>query len=29
MQLSHERPDYAWVLRGADGRRAKVNDRIL
>ena len=19
MQLSHERPDYAWVLRGADG----------
>ena len=29
MQLSHERPDYAWVLRGADSRRAKVNDRIL
>ena len=29
MQLSHERPDYTWVLRGADGRRAKVNDRIL
>ena len=29
MKLSHERPDYAWVLRGADGRRAKVNDRIL
>ena len=29
MQLSHERPDYTWVLRGADSRRAKVNDRIL
>lgn len=29
MQLSHERPDYAWVLRGADGQRARVNDRIL
>ena len=29
MQLSHERPDYAWVLRGADGRQARVNDRIL
>lgn len=29
MQLSHERPDYAWVLRGADGRRARVNDRVL
>ena len=29
MQLSHERPDYAWVLRGADGHRARVNDRIL
>jgi len=29
MQLSHERPDYAWVLRGADGRQARVNDRLL
>ncbi len=29
MQLSHERPDYAWVLRGADGRRARVNARVL
>jgi len=29
MQLSHERPDYAWVLRGADGRRARVNERVL
>ncbi|GAB3508119.1 Mth938-like domain-containing protein [Pseudoxanthomonas daejeonensis] len=29
MQLSHERPDYAWVLRGADGQQARVNDRIL
>ena len=29
MQLSHERPDYAWVLRGADGRQARVNDRVL
>ncbi|UWX04406.1 Mth938-like domain-containing protein [Pseudoxanthomonas sp. NC8] len=29
MQLSHERPDYAWVLRGADGQRARVNDLIL
>ena len=29
MQLNHERPDYAWVLRGADGRRARVNDRVL
>jgi uncharacterized protein len=29
MQLSHERPDYAWVLRGADGRHARVNDRVL
>ena len=29
MQLSHERPDYAWVLRGADGHRARVNDRVL
>jgi uncharacterized protein len=29
MQLSHERPDYEWVLRGADGRQARVNDRVL
>ena len=29
MQLNHERPDYAWVLRGADGRQAKVNDQVL
>ncbi|KAF1690538.1 Mth938-like domain-containing protein [Pseudoxanthomonas koreensis] len=29
MHLSHERPDYAWVLRSADGRRARVNDRVL
>ncbi|WP_372015448.1 Mth938-like domain-containing protein [Pseudoxanthomonas sp. 10H] len=29
MQLSHERPDYAWVLRGADGHHARVNDRVL
>ena len=29
MQLSHERPDYAWVLRGADGSRARVNERVL
>ena len=29
MQLSHERPDYAWVLRGADGRHARVNERVL
>lgn len=29
MQLSHERPDYEWVLRGADGQQARVNDRVL
>lgn len=29
MQLSHELPDYAFALRAADGRRAKVNDRVL
>ncbi|WP_447729840.1 Mth938-like domain-containing protein [Pseudoxanthomonas suwonensis] len=29
MQLSHERPDYGFVLRGADARSARVNDRIL
>lgn len=29
MQLSHELPDYAYTLRAADGRSAKVNDRVL
>ena len=29
MQLSQERPDYTWVLRGADGQRARVNERML
>ena len=29
MQLSHELPDYAYALRAADGRSAKVNDRVL
>ena len=29
MHLSHDRPDYAYALRAADGQRAKVNDRIL
>ena len=29
MQLNHERPDYAYALRAADGRSAKVNDRVL
>ena len=29
MQLSHERPDYSYVLRGADGRQARVNERVL
>lgn len=29
MQLSHERPDYAFALRSADGRSARVNDRVL
>ena len=29
MQLSHERPDYAWVVRGADARHVRVNDRVL
>jgi uncharacterized protein len=29
MQLSHERPDYAYSLRSADGRSAKVNDQVL
>ena len=29
MDLVHERPDYEYVLRGADGRSALVNDRRL
>lgn len=29
MQLSEDRPDYAFALRAADGRQAKVNDRVL
>ncbi len=29
MQLTHEIPDYAYTLRGADGRTAQVNDRTL
>lgn len=29
MQLHYERPDHAYVLRGADGRCALVNDRRL
>jgi uncharacterized protein len=29
MQLHLERPDYAYFLRGADGRSALVNDRVL
>lgn len=29
MQLSHEAPDYAYTLRGADGRSARINDREL
>lgn len=29
MQLSHELPDYAFTLRAADGRSAKVNERVL
>ena len=29
MQLVLERPDYAYSLRGADGRHALVNDRTL
>ncbi|MET0809408.1 MAG: Mth938-like domain-containing protein [Pseudoxanthomonas sp.] len=29
MQLNHERPDYAYALRAADGRSARVNDRVL
>ena len=29
MQLTLERPDYAYALRSADGRHAQVNDRSL
>ena len=29
MQLNHELPDYAYALRSADGRSARVNDRVL
>lgn len=29
MHLNHEIPDYSFVLRAADGRSAKVNDRVL
>ncbi|KAF1686483.1 hypothetical protein B1992_08000 [Pseudoxanthomonas broegbernensis] len=29
MHLSHERPDYEFILRQADGRHARVNDRVL
>ena len=29
MQLVHERPDFDYFLRGADGRSALVNDRRL
>ena len=29
MQLNHEPPDYAYSLRAADGRSAKVNDQVL
>ncbi len=29
MQLSHEAPDYAYTLRGADGHSARINDREL
>lgn len=29
MHLNHEIPDYAFNLRSADGRSAKVNDRHL
>lgn len=29
MQLNHERPDYAFALRSADGRSARVNDKAL
>lgn len=29
MHLSHDRPDYAFSLRAADGSRARVNDQVL
>ena len=29
MQLNHEPPDYAYSLRAADGRSAKVNEQVL
>ncbi|MBW8823261.1 MAG: Mth938-like domain-containing protein [Xanthomonadales bacterium] len=29
MDLIHERPDFEYVLRGADGSRVLVNDRTL
>ncbi|MEL4891923.1 Mth938-like domain-containing protein [Xanthomonas protegens] len=29
MQLTQDLPDYAYALRMADGRQAKVNDRLL
>ncbi|MFC0154508.1 Mth938-like domain-containing protein [Xanthomonas dyei] len=29
MPLSQEHPDYAYALRAADGRHAKVNEQIL
>lgn len=29
MQLHQDKPDYDFVLRGADGHSARVNDRVL
>lgn len=29
MLLSQEHPDYSYALRSADGRQAKVNDKLL
>lgn len=29
MHLSHDRPDYAYSLRAADGSRARVNDQVF
>lgn len=29
MLLSQEHPDYTYALRSADGRQAKVNERVL
>lgn len=29
MQLSHERPDYPYSLRTANGRSATINDQVL